>query len=176
MSEKGAKYGGRRMKGFESASGLLRHHIREAGESRGFAVAKVLTHWDEIAGPQLAKLARPVKVSYAAKGGFGATLVLLTSSAYGPIVEMQKETLRQRVNACYGYNAVSRVVITQTAATGFAEARASFAPRLDDPGFAAKPAADPQKMAAVAEVAEEVSDPTLRAALEALGRSILSRS
>lgn len=176
MSDQGGKQSSRRMKGFESASGLLRHRIREAGESRGFAVAKVLTNWDEIAGPQLAKLARPVKVSYAAKGGFGATLVLLTSSAYGPIVEMQKETLRQRVNACYGYNAVSRVVITQTAATGFAEARAAFAPRLDDPTVPQPKPADPQKLERASQVAEEVSDPTLRAALEALGRSILSRS
>lgn len=176
MSEKGSSLGGRRMKGFESASGLLRHRIREAGESRGFAVAKVLTHWDEIAGPQLAKLARPVKVTYGGKGGLGATLVLLTSGAYAPLVEMQKETLRQRVNSCYGYNAVSRIAITQTSADGFAEARALFTGRAEGPEAAPRMQLDEKKAKVLAEVAEDVTDPTLRAALEALGRSILSRS
>ena len=34
---------GRRMRGFEATSGLLKDRIRTAGESRGFAVTRLLT-------------------------------------------------------------------------------------------------------------------------------------
>ena len=42
------------------------------------------------------------------------------------MLEMQKEQLRAKVNAVYGYNAIARVRITQTAATGFAEGKVAF--------------------------------------------------
>ena len=44
------------------------------------------------------------------------------------MVQMQLPKLRERVNACYGYNAISRILLTQTAPTGFAEGQAEFAP------------------------------------------------
>ena len=53
---------GRRMRGFEAASGLLKDRIRSAGESRGFAVTRLLTHWPEVVGEDLARVTRPVKV------------------------------------------------------------------------------------------------------------------
>ena len=52
----------KRGKGFSSAGALLQGQIRRAGESRGFAVSRVLTHWAEIVGTDLAALARPVDV------------------------------------------------------------------------------------------------------------------
>ena len=106
--------------GFKQTSGLLSGQIRRASETRGFAQSRVLTHWEEIAGADIAAISRPVEVSYG-RGGFGATLTLLTTGANAPLLEMRKETLRERVNAIYGYNAIARIRITQTAATGFAD-------------------------------------------------------
>ena len=100
--------------GFKRTASLLEGRIRRAGESRGFAVTRLLTHWDEIAGPDLAAMARPVEVKYG-RQNFGATLTLLTDGARAPLVEMQKEQLRQKVNAAYGYNAIAKIRITQTA-------------------------------------------------------------
>eukprot|EP00581_Thalassiosira_minuscula_P039407 CAMPEP_0184474250 /NCGR_PEP_ID=MMETSP0740-20130409/132953_1 /TAXON_ID=385413 /ORGANISM="Thalassiosira miniscula, Strain CCMP1093" /LENGTH=61 /DNA_ID=CAMNT_0026851415 /DNA_START=16 /DNA_END=198 /DNA_ORIENTATION=+ len=51
-------------RGFARTSKLLNEQIRKAGESRGFAVSRLLTHWEEIAGPDLAAMARPVNVGY----------------------------------------------------------------------------------------------------------------
>ncbi|MEM7719653.1 MAG: DUF721 domain-containing protein, partial [Pseudomonadota bacterium] len=102
----------RRKRGFERASALASERIRSASESRGFAVARLLTHWAEIVGPDVAKIARPVDISYGR--GFGATLTVLTTGAQAPMLEMEKERLRDRVNACYGYAAVQKVRITQT--------------------------------------------------------------
>ncbi len=157
----------RRMRGFEAASGLLRDRIRTAGEARGFAVTRLLTHWAEIVGEDLARTTQPVKVGYT-REGLGATLTILTQGASAPMVEMQKDRIRQRVNACYGYNAISRVMLTQTsgaAVMGFAEAATPFEGPRRDPALAAR----------AAETAAGVTDPSLREALETLAGHILSR-
>lgn len=160
----------RRMRGFEAASGLLSRRIQKAGESRGFAIARLLTHWPDIAGSDLAALTRPIKVSYG-REGMGATLLLLVSGAHAPLVEMQKERLRSRVNAVYGYNAISRITLSQTAPSGFADGQADFAPAPKPAGR--MPAAPlPEAVA----VAEGVADSGLRAALETLAQNVLTRS
>lgn len=159
-------------RGFKRTASVLSDQIRRAGESRGFAISKLLTHWEDIAGSDLAKMARPVNVSYA-KSGFGATLTVLTTGPNAPIVEMQKETLRARVNAVYGYNAISRVRITQTASTGFAEGQADFSYRPK----AQRQSLDvqPDVRAEAASLAGPVGNTQLREALERLGQNVLSK-
>jgi len=159
-------------KGFARTSSLLQPQIRQVGEQRGFAVTRLLTHWAEIAGPEIAKIARPVDVKYG-RQSFGATLTVLTTGAQALMLEMQKEKLRERVNATYGYNAISRVRITQTAATGFADGQASFdhRPRED-----AAPAPDPAVIKAASAAASPVQDMGLRVALEAMAQNVLSKT
>jgi len=158
-------------RGFKRTASVLSTQIRRAGESRGFAVSRLLTHWAEIAGPGIADIARPVKIGYG-RGGFGATLTVLTTGAQAPMLEMQKEKLREKVNAVYGYNAISRVHITQTAPTGFAEGQAVFRP---EPPRAETPP-DPAVVAKAAQTAGPIENDDLRAALERLGRNVLSKS
>ncbi len=160
---------GRRERGFEATGGLLQSQIRSVGESRGFAVARLLTHWAEIAGEDMARVTRPVKVGYG-REGMGASLTLLTTGAMAPIVEMQKERLRDRVNAVYGYAAISRILLTQTAATGFAEGQAQFAPAPKT-----KPVPAPEILAKAAATAAPIQDADQRAALEAMAQNILTR-
>jgi len=159
-------------KGFKRTSQLLKDRIRRASESRGFAVSRVLTHWEEIAGSDIAAIARPVNISYG-RQGFGATLTVLATGANAPMLEMQKEKLREKVNAVYGYNAVSRIRLTQTAPTGFAEGQASFNHRPEQ----ARPLApDPATRQAATDLAAPVGDDGLRAALETLGNNVLSKA
>jgi hypothetical protein len=158
-----------RMRGFEPAFGLMKDAVRTAGESRGFAVARLLTHWAEVAGEDMARKTRPVKIGYG-KGGMGATLTLLVKATEAPMVQMAVPQLKDRVNAVYGYAAVNHIHLTQTAATGFAEGQAAFIPapkvaKPTDPAIAAKAQA----------VAESVADPSLRLALEQLAQNILTR-
>ncbi len=167
----GYKQRKRNSRGFQRTSKLLQTRIRAAGETRGFAITRLLTHWAEIVGEDTARMARPVDVKYG-RESFGATLTLLTTGAQAPMLEMQKEAVRERVNACYGYTAISRIRITQTAATGFAEGQAQFsaAPK-------AKPAtASPETKLAARKAAAPIADAGLRDALEALGQNIISRS
>ena len=156
----------RRGKGFRRTGALVQPRVKGVGAKRGFAVTRVLTHWAEIVGEDVARAAKPVDVKYG-REGFGATLTLLVKGAEAPLLEMEKDRIRETVNACYGYNAISRIRFTQTSATGFGEDAASF-----EPAPAAK--ADKVAQAAAAATASPIGDETLRAALEELGSRILS--
>lgn len=159
----------RRFRGFRQAAALVAEPIRHAAEGRGFAVARLLTNWPEIAGPDVAARARPVKIAHS-RGGFGATLTLLTTGAAAPLLEMQLPQIRERVNACYGYNAISRILLTQTSATGFAEGRPQF-----DSAPAKPRAPDPETRRAAENLAAGVTDPALQAALTRLAMLKLTR-
>lgn len=160
----------RTRRGFVHTGGLLGLSIRRTSEKRGFAESKLLTQWAEIAGPAVADVARPIKVSYG-QSGLGATLTLLTTGAQAPMLQMQVPTIIERVNACYGYNAIRRIQITQTAPTGFAEERTAFAP---------KPAArktlplSPAKAQSIDQAVEGVTDAGLKQALSRLGTNVLA--
>lgn len=156
--------------GFTRAAGLMQSGIRAASQSRGFAVSRLLTHWNEVVGEQIASVSRPVEVTFG-RQGIGATLHLLTTGAQAPMLEMQKEKIVEKVNACYGYRAVHRVRITQTAPTGFAEGQAVFSPAPRRPA----PQPDPEIGAAARDLASGVDSDDLRKALEALGTNVLAK-
>ena len=159
----------RRSRGFRQASSLLASQISRAAEGRGFAVARLLTHWAEVVGADVAARARPIKIGHS-RGGMGATLTLLTIGPSAPLLEMQLPTIRDRVNACYGYNAISRITLTQTAPTGFAEGQASF-----DYAPKARPVPDAETRRAAEALAAEITDPALHAAVARLAALKLSR-
>ncbi|AXC48513.1 DUF721 domain-containing protein [Paracoccus suum] len=165
------------MRGFEPAAGLLADAVRRAGEGRGFAVARLLTHWPEVVGRDIAMLCRPVRMTHARNAGPagasvapGATLVLLTTGPNAPRLEMMLPQIRERVNACYGWNAVSRVTLTQTAPAGFAEGQAVFArPTAPEP-----PTPGPEALDRARAAAEGIDDPTLAAAVARFATLYLS--
>ena len=150
-------------------STLVERDIRRMGEKRGFSETRLLTHWAEIAGADIAAICRPVKVGFP-RGGFGAVLTLLTTGAQAPMLAMRLPQLREKVNACYGYAAISRIDITQTAPTGFAEGQAEFAPK---PKARTEPS--PETVARAAETARDVGDAGLRLSLERLAMNIISK-
>lgn len=160
----------RRRRGFERAVTLVGPELKTPAEKRGFAETKLLTHWPEIAGPEIADMAVPVKVKYGR--GFGGTLVLLTTGAKAPLLEMSRETIITRVNACYGYSAIKDVQITQTAPTGFAEGQVAFGASRPK----AKSAPDPARMETATKDLDHISDPVLRDALRKLAGNIISQT
>ncbi len=163
-------YKDRRMKGFERTSGLLQGNIRKVSESRGFAVSRLLTHWAEIVGEDTAKMALPVNVNYG-RGAFGATLTVLTTGAQAPFLQASLPKIKDKVNTCYGYAAISRISITQTAPIGFSEGQVAFEAQKT-PKTAEL---DPEIKAEAQKTATAVVNEDLRRALEALGENVLSR-
>lgn len=157
-------------KGFTQAGRLMQSDIRRAGESRGFSVSKLLTHWIEIMGDDIASISVPVNVRYN-RQGLGATLTLLTTGANAPILEMQKQKIREKANACYGYNAISKVQITQTSVTGFSEGQVDFTHKKPDHKITPEAISDEAR-----EMVDAVSNDDLKQALERLGQNIISNS
>ncbi|MEM6464984.1 MAG: DUF721 domain-containing protein [Pseudomonadota bacterium] len=150
--------------GFARTGGLLAKRISGAAQSRGFAQMRLVTHWSEIVGAELAALCQPERVGYG-KGGMGGTLTVRTTGALAPAVDMSRETLRARVNTCYGYNAISRIRIQQVGPTGFAEAQSPFQPK----------AATSRPKPRATEGTEQVANAELRSALEQLGGHVACR-
>lgn len=159
----------RRRRGFEKAVSLVGAELRSPAEKRGFAETKLLTHWAEIVGPDIADMAVPVKVKYGR--GIGGTLVVLTTGAKAPLLEMARSTIIARVNACYGYSAIKDVIVTQTAPTGFAEGQVAFGA----PKPKARPAPDPARLAQATQSLDHIESPDLRDALRKLAGNIISR-
>ncbi len=155
----------RRKRGFERASAVLTTDMRRPAEKRGFAQARILTHWTDIVGAEIAQIARPVKISHGR--GFGGTLILLTTGAHAPILEMCKDQIVEKVNACYGYRAISRVRITQTAPTELTNTQT--ASPSDDP----QRQVDPDRLCNITAGLEQVHDADLRTALGQLARNVL---
>lgn len=163
---------------FRTTADLLRARIRAAGEARGFAATRLLTHWEEIVGEDLARLARPKDIRYGrgrrpkadAAGAVpqGATLVLEVAGPAALRLEMERERIRERVNAVYGYAAIAAIRIVQMGPLGFSKPSAAFA--------APPPASDPDLAAQAAPLAAGVGDTELRLALAALAANVLAKS
>ncbi len=150
-------------------STLVERDVRRLGEKRGFTETRVLTHWAEIAGAETADVCRPVKIGFP-RGGFGAVLTLLTTGAQAPMLQMMLPRIMERVNACYGYRAISRIDITQTAPTGFADGQVAFEAKPPP-----RPVPDGAAVALGRERAEGVGDDGLRRSLERLAANIISK-
>lgn len=159
----------RRARGFVQTGGLLGKRIRGATAKRGFAETRLLTHWADIVGPALADIARPVKVSHS-RDGFGATLTVLSDGARAPELQMMLPNLKEKINALYGYSAISRIRITQTAGHGFAEPANSFAHK---PAVQTLPK---EKTEALQTSLSPIADDGFRAALELLGKNVLIKN
>ena len=162
----------KRSGGFKRASELLKRRISKASEGRGFSETRLLTHWSTFVGIGLAEKTYPVKISFAS-GGLGATLTILTTGPYALELEMLKHQIKEKVNAAYGYNAVARIKITQTAETGFELAKLCGTTKEQD--WNANLANVRNNVKASVQV-EGVEDKVLREALAELEEKVLTKS
>ena len=104
--------------GFKSASSFVHQLTQKSFEKRGFAQAKLITHWSEIVGSELYNSARPVKISFP-KSGLGATLNIEIDGAFGPEIDLQRESIKEKVNRVYGYTAVAKIRFTSSPSLGY---------------------------------------------------------
>lgn len=159
--------GTRRARGFHPAGQLLAPKLAAAARRQGFTEARLLTHWSEIVGPEIAAATRPVRMSRPRAGQGGGTLTIQADGARAPEVQMMLPVLRSRVNMALGWPAIAQVRVTQSR-TGFAEAPRPFRPP-------APPPPDPAELQPLLADVSSIGDGGLREALETLARNVLSR-
>jgi hypothetical protein len=78
----------------------------------GFRDATLILRWDEIAGPELARIARPLKWSEGASGG---TLTLKAEPGAALFLQHETRALCERINTYLGRNAVTKLRFAQGA-------------------------------------------------------------
>jgi hypothetical protein len=78
----------------------------------GFSDPTLVLRWSEIAGPEVARLAQPLKFS---EGPSGGTLTLRAAPGAALFLAHEKRTLCERINAYLGRPAVSQLKFSQGA-------------------------------------------------------------
>lgn len=157
----------RRAGGFARAGALIAPQMNRVSARRGYLEARLAALWPEIAGPEIAAIAWPVRLTLA-RGPQGGALSLAVMGAHAPQAQMMLPLILERVNTALGAGLVRRITLTQ-------------APRLRPPPPPRSTAAAPVERppAPLAPVPGEISsigDEDLRRALETLARNVLSRS
>lgn len=152
----------RRFKTVQAGS-VLNAHVRKVAEKRGFSETRLLTDWESIVGAEVAKLTQPIRVGYGRKG-LGATLHINVLTGSAPEVQMYEGLIRERVNTCYGFNAITKLRIAGT----FVQARNAHSAEKTTQ----KP---PQMTPATKATLADVKDSGLRAALGQLGLTVKQR-
>lgn len=138
--------------------------VKPIARQFGTTLADLSARWPEIAGERLARLARPVRLS---GGRDGATLTLLARGPAATLLQAESTRIIERANQFCGPGAIARIRIQQGP--------------LHDSGAPARPSAPrpvrglaPSQAKSLADAAEGAHDPALRAALQRLGRAVLT--
>lgn len=107
---------------------IIAPSIAQACGKAGFSVVEVVTHWDEIVGPDLAPRSMPLKLQWP-RGNEAAAATLIVRVEGACAIEMQyaAPVLIERINAYFGWRCIGRIALRQ----GPVPARA--APRAPPP-------------------------------------------
>lgn len=141
--------------------------IRELDEKFGRGAGALEPRWREIVGDQLARVTRPQKLTKG-RGGSGGSLELRVAGPAALLVQHQSADILARVNLFLGPGAVDKLRIAQ------GPVKPLPLPAASTKG--ARRRIPPLDAAAEADLARsvEAAPANLKAALETLGRAVLS--
>lgn len=106
----------RKFSGLATLAPEIRAITKKALGARGFAGSDILEYWEDIVGTDLARGIAPQKLSFEKDNRTRGTLVVKSAGgAFAMLFEHQKDRVIQRINAFFGYPAVSRIKIIQGA-------------------------------------------------------------
>lgn len=145
---------------------VARPVLAESFGKQGFAASELVTRWAEIAGPDIAAHAEPIKMRWprAVEGepSGPATLVLRVEGPAALEIQHLSGLIIERVNRFFGWQAVGQIALRQAPLT---RRRPPSPSRDDDAEAAAQIAAD----------LTDVEDAALRMALSRLGAAVRRR-
>jgi len=97
-------------------STLVDPMIAPGAMARGFAIGRIVSHWHDIVG-DISAWCRPDAVSFPHDSRTDGTLKLQIASGRGPQAQAMSDVIIDRVNANFGYRAISRISLVQTLPT-----------------------------------------------------------
>ena len=139
---------------------------RKALGRKRTVLGSLMAAWPSVVGEDMGRLTVPERVTLAGGGGRAqGVLVLRVATADAPTVEYAVPALRDRINAHYGFAAITRIKLIQVPVAG--RGRAPPPPL----GASGKDTSPSELSPAVA----QVDDDDLRRSLASLERAIRSR-
>lgn len=102
-----------RKKHMTRLSKLVDPMIEPSARARGFVFSRIISQWQQIAG-DMASWCQPVELKFNMGETRNGSLKLAIASGRGPEANQQAESIISRVNAAFGYSAVSRLSFVQT--------------------------------------------------------------
>jgi hypothetical protein len=137
--------------------------IADVFERQGFTSCEIVTHWDEIVGPEVAAIAEPVRMQWMRSRDPDesppATLVLRVEGPAAIEIQHMSGVIVERVNRYLGWQAVGALALRQ-------------APLMRRDRKPPRPRIDEAAAAALAAQMTGIADDGLRAALGRLGAAI----
>ena len=100
-----------RKKKMTRLSSMLDGFVAPSVRKRGFVMSRLVSEWPMIAG-DMATWSRPSQMNLSRDGG--GRLKLAIASGFGPVALQMRDQLIERVNAAFGYRAVSDITFVQT--------------------------------------------------------------
>ena len=136
--------------------------VAPSAKARGFAIGRIVSHWHDIVG-DMSSWCRPDAVSFPRDKHTDGTLRLQIASGRGPQAQAMSDVIIDRVNANFGYRAISRISLVQNLSTLVPPA--SLKPRP-------QPSQGRHDIWTLDDKLKDVKSPELRAALRRLGSPI----
>jgi hypothetical protein len=137
---------------------------RAAFRRYGFVQSSVVSRWVEIVGPTHAKVCQPEAIRFPPGEKAGGILQLVVLPAHAPLIQHVIPEIIERVNRFFGYGAVAKVKLRQGAV---------------QPGHAETPREAPLSLKPIpmelGDSLRDIGDPELRAVLESLAQSLVTK-
>jgi hypothetical protein len=140
---------------------LIGPAITAAFRRQGFASSEIVTHWDDIVGPEIAAVAEPIRMRWMRSTGEQsppATLVLRVEGPAALEIQHLADVIIERVNCHVGWQAVGAIALRQ-------------APLMRRTSKPQRPRIDETLAQSIA-AQTGIADDRLRAALGRLGAAI----
>lgn len=134
-------------------------------EKHGRAYATLIAEWANIAGPALAAMSLPEKLSPGAPNAAGGTLTIRVAGAAATELQHLAPQIIDRINTCLGFSAVARLKTLQGPLPGRAPRRHRVPPR-----------ATPEAKAAIESAISGIADEPLRLALARFGEAVVAET
>jgi len=134
--------------------------VRPVYKKHGFAESRILTEWTDIVGRELAECSIPQKLVFRGSKKEEGTLHILAASGRALELQHMQPVIIDRIATYFGYNAVTRLVFTQTSTPLFRRPARTI-PKPET-------AASPELM----DMVKECEDEDVRSALLSLGMTL----
>jgi hypothetical protein len=142
---------------------------RENFSRKFVSLARILTQWTDIMGPELAAKTQPVKLHYrkpkSARDKPDAVLDIAVSSADATVLHYRKDLILARINQLFGSQWVTSLRFLHISA-----------PAADRNASQVRQSIPRERLAALESDLEPVADPELKKRLVSLGRGVLRKS